>query len=263
MSWLDADQVNRLKTVYEKEHPREPAIGGKDIEETWNELQRRLRAKCKTGRAECIVASLLKRPKAPEEWALNRYEWLSSDDIDHVEKNYQTIFPDYFYVGSVPMDFDLQDETRKCLVSALCAMKLPELYKKGHQRIGIVINTDPHDGPGQHWVAVFCDIRPELEYPRMTYFDSYAQTPEPEIRTLMKRWKQQWDATKTHANGMKLTYNKTRHQYKDSECGMYCLYFHYACLTELPMGKRIPDDVINGFRNLLFRMPKESPEKEQ
>ena len=215
MSWLDAEQVERLKTVYEQEHPREPAIGGKDTEETWNELQRRLRAKCKTGRAECIVASLLKRPKAPADWALNRYEWLSSDDIDHVEKNYQTIF------------------------------------------------SDPHDGPGQHWVAVFCDIRPELEYPRMTYFDSYAQTPEPEIRTLMKRWKAQWDATKTHANGMKLTYNKTRHQYKDSECGMYCLYFHYACLTELPMGKRIPDDVVNGFRNLLFRMPKESPEKEQ
>jgi Ulp1 family protease len=142
-------------------------------------------------------------------------------------------------------------------------MKLPELYKKGKQRIGIVINTDPHDGPGQHWVCVFCDIRPELEYPRMTYFDSYAQSPEPEIRKLMKRWKQQWDATGIHSNGMKLTYNKTRHQYKDSECGMYCLYFHYACLTELPMGTKIPDDVINAFRNLLFRMPKESREKEQ
>jgi hypothetical protein len=98
----------------------------------------------------------------------------------------------------------------------------------------------------------------------MTYFDSYAQTPEPEIRTLMKRWKQQWDATKTHSKGMKLTFNKTRHQYKDSECGMYCLYFHYACLLEIPMGTRIPDDVINSFRNLLFRMPapKESEEKE-
>jgi hypothetical protein len=263
MSWLDEDQVNRLKTVYEQEHPREPKLGGTTTEAIWTELQARLQAKCKTGRAECIVASLLKRPKAPKDWAVNRYEWLSSEDIDHVETNYADIFPDYFYVGSVPMDFDLQSETRQCLVSTLCAMKLPELFKTGKHRIGIVINTDPHDGPGQHWVAVFCDIRPELEYPRMTYFDSYAQSPEPELRTLMKRWKQQWDATKTHANGMKLTYNKTRHQYKDSECGMYCLYFHYACLTELPMGTKIPDDVINAFRNLLFRMPKESRGKEQ
>jgi hypothetical protein len=64
--------------------------------------------------------SLLRRPKAPKEWTLNREEWLSSDDIDAVEKNYKTLFPDYYYVGTVPMDFDLQDETRKCLVSTLC-----------------------------------------------------------------------------------------------------------------------------------------------
>ena len=264
MSWLDEDQIKRLKEVYTKEHPREPPIGGTSSEEIWEELQRRMWAHCKTGQAECIMTSLMRRPKAPKEWSLNRYEWLSSDDIDAAEKKlFVTMVPDYFYVGSVPIDFDLQTETSKCLVSTLCAMKLPELAAKGKHRIGIVINTDPHDGPGQHWVAVFCDIRPELEFPRMTYFDSYAQKPEPEIRTLMKRWKSQWDATKTHSQGMKLTYNKTRHQYKDSECGMYCLYFHLACLLEIPMDSKLPDDVVNAFRNFLFRMPKESPAKEQ
>ncbi len=264
MSWLDDDAVERLRTVYNKEHKNESPIGKSSTETVWNELQTRLREKCKTGRAECIVASLLKRPKAPQEWAVNRYEWLSSDDIDTIEKNFAELFPDYFYVGAVPMDFDLKSETQECLVSALCSMKLPELYKKGKHRIGIVINTDPHDGPGQHWVAVFCDIRPELEYPRMTYFDSYAQNPEPEIKILMKRWKEQWDREEVHPTEMKLTFNKTRHQYKDSECGMYCIYFHYACLTELSMYNRIPDDVINSFRNLLFRMPavKDSDDKE-
>jgi hypothetical protein len=256
MSWLDKQAVERLRVVFNKEHSNESPIPSGGAEETWNQLQARLRAKCKTGRAECIVASLLRRPRAPKEWALNRYEWLSSDDIDAIEKNYVELFNDYYYVGSVPIDFDLQDETRECLVSALCSMKLPELYKKGKHRIGIVINTDPHDGPGQHWIAAFCDIRPELEYPRFTYFDSYAFKPEPEIKRLMKRWKEQWDATKIHSKPMKLTYNKTRHQYKDSECGMYCLYFHYACLMNLPMNEKIPDDVINAFRNLLFRIPK-------
>lgn len=258
MSWLDEDEVERLRTVYNKEHSREKAIAKGDTEKVWGELRQRLEAKCKTGRAECIVASLLRRPKAPSEWAVNRYEWLSSDDIDAIEKSYEELFPDYAFIGSVPIDFDLQSETRKCLVSTLCSMKLPELAKKGKHRIGIVVNTDPHDGPGQHWVCVFCDIRPELEYPRMTYFDSYAQVPEAEIKELMRRWKKQWDAAGVHKNPMKLTYNKTRHQYKDSECGMYCVYFHYACLMNLPMGKRIPDDVINSFRNLLFRVPKKS-----
>ena len=263
MSWLDADEVKRLREVYNREHPKETPIPDGGAKETWETLQTRLRAKCKTGRAECIVASMLKRPKAPENWSLNRYEWLSSDDIDAIEKSYSELFPDYLYVGTVPIDFDLASETRKCLVSTLCSMKLPEIYKKGKQRIGIVINTDPHDAPGQHWVAVFCDIRPELEYPRFTYFDSYAMSPEPEIKRLMKRWKEQWDATGIHKNPMKLTYNKTRHQYKDSECGMYCLYFHYACLLNLPMNEVMPDDVVNAFRNLLFRMPKiDSGDKE-
>jgi len=261
MSWLDEAAIVRLQKVYNKEHPHEPPILGGTAEEMWDQLQSRLRAKCKTGRAECIVASLLRRPRAPKEWAVNRYEWLSSDDIDAIEKNFVELFNDYYYVGSVPIDFDLQSETRECLVSALCEMKLPELYKKGKHRIGIVINTDPHDGPGQHWIAVFCDIRPELEYPRFTYFDSYAMTPEPEIKRLMRRWKKQWDETGVHSKPMKLTYNKTRHQYKDSECGMYCLYFHYACLMGLSMGEKIPDDVINAFRNLLFRIPKIDSDK--
>jgi hypothetical protein len=44
---------------------------------------------------------------------------------------------------------------------------------------------------------------------------------------------------------------------------MYCLYFHLACLLEIPMDSKLPDDVVNAFRNFLFRMPKESPAKEQ
>jgi hypothetical protein len=256
MSWLDDDEVERLREVYNKEHPSESPIKRSTTEGAWNQLQTRLRAKCKTGRAECIVAALLRRPKAPAEWAVNRWEWLSSDDIDAIEKNFMKVFSDYFYVGTVPIDFNLKSETKKCLVSALCKMKLPDLYAKGKHRIGIVINTDPHDGPGEHWVCVFCDIRPELEYPRMTYFDSYAQKPESEVVELMQRWKEQWDATGNHGKGMELTYNDTRHQYKDSECGVYCIYFHYACLLEIPMGERIPDDVINAFRDLLFRIPK-------
>jgi hypothetical protein len=257
MSLFDETEIKRLCAVYNREHPKERPIACKrSMEATWKDLQKRLASKCKTGRSECIVSSLLRRPKAPKEWQVNREEWLSSDDIDAVEKNYMDVFADYAYVGTVPMDFDLQDETRKCVVSTLCSMKLKSLYDKGKHRIGIVINTDPHDGPGQHWVAVFCDIRPELEYPRVTYFDSYGTSPETEVKTLMKRWKEQWDATGIHSKGMKMTYNKTRHQYKDSECGMYCLYFHYACLMNLPMDDSMPDEVVNAFRNLLFTMPK-------
>ena len=92
------------------------------------------------------------------------------------------------------------------------------------------------------------DLRRELEYPRVTYFDSYAHKPEKEIQRLMFRWKDQWDEMHPHETPMKLTYNSTRHQFKESECGMYCLYFHYACLMDIPMGTRISDEDINHLR---------------
>ena len=255
MSWLDDEEIERLRTVYNKEHPKESPVPKGTPEEMWTNIQHRLQDKCSTGAAECIVSSLMQRPRAPKQWTVNRYEWLSSDDIDHVEKNYMELFPKYYFVGCIPIDFDLKSETSECIVSSLCEMKLTELSKK-YDQIGIIFNTDPHDGPGEHWIALFCDIREELEYPRITYFDSYAHVPEKEIKRLMKRWKEQWDATKKHSQPMKMTFNATRHQFKDSECGMYCLYFHRACLMEQPMESRIPDDVINGFRQLLFRVPK-------
>ena len=78
--------------------------------------------------------------------------------------------------------------------------------------------------------------------------------PEKEIQRLMFRWKDQWDA---HGGPkMHLTYNKTRHQFKESECGMYCLYFHRACLLDIPMDKRLSDEDVNALRDLAYRKDK-------
>lgn len=253
---VDKAEVERLRTVYNKEHPSESPVARGSTESVWAELQDRFHNKCKSGAPACIVTSMLSKTKAPAEWAKNRHEWLSSDDIDEVENKYENLFEDYYFIGCVPIDFDLKSETSSCLVSTLCSLKLEKLYKKGYHRIGIVINTDVHDGPGEHWVCVFCDMRPELVFPRMTYFDSYAMSPEPQIRTLMTRWKEQADVMGIHPEGMQLTYNTTRHQRRESECGMYCLYFHLSCLNEVSMDKRVPDEVVNAFRDTLFKIPR-------
>jgi hypothetical protein len=255
MFLFDEDEIERLRTVYNKEHSRETPIQKNDSKTVWGELKRRLHAKCNTGEPTCIVTSMMKRPRAPKTWSANSTEWLSSDDIDKVEKEYERVIEDYHFIGCVPIDFDLKSETSKCIVSTLCSMKLETLYNKGYRQIGIVFNTDVHDGPGQHWISAFLDIRPELQYPRMTYFDSYARKPEKEIQRLMFRWKEQWD--RRGGPAMKLTYNTTRHQFKESECGMYCLYYHYACLMDIPMDTRVSDEKVNAFRfGPLFRRSK-------
>lgn len=257
MSWLDTEEIERLRTVLNK-NTKHAAIPKGSPSATWSAIQSRFHDTCSEGSAECIVASLLQKPRAPTEWTVKRTEWLSSLDIEKVEQNFEELFPQYKCLGTVPIDFDLRSETNECIVNALCNIKLPSLSAKGKHKIGIVFNTDVHDGPGQHWIALFADIHPDLEHPRITYFDSYARKPEKEIQTLMHRWKEQWDATGTHQHPTELTYNSLRHQFKGSECGMYCLYFHYACLMDISMEKQIPDDVMNSFRNTLFSIPKTS-----
>jgi hypothetical protein len=252
--FFDEKEVENLRKVYNKENSKEKPIPKNDVQKVWKDIQSRLHDKCDSGAAECIINSMLSKPTAPSSWKSNPEEWLSSLDIDAVEKQFTKIFTDYYYVGTVPIDFGKKSETGSCVVNSLCSLNIEHLYKKGYRRIGIVFNTDVSTGPGQHWIALYCDIRPELVFPRITYFDSYAEKPSKEVVNLMKRWKITWDATKIHEKPMATTYNKTRHQYENSECGMYCLYFHFCCLLGVPMNKRIPDEVVRGFRGVLFRI---------
>lgn len=252
--FFNEQQIENLRQVYNSEHRKDSPIPAGSPEIIWSEIQSRLRKQCDRGNAECIIASMISRPTAPESWKTHPEEWLSSDDIDAVEKQYARLLKNYYYTGTVPIDFDKKSKTGECLVDSLCAIDIRSIYKKGYTQIGIVFNTDKSTGPGKHWIALFCDIRPELEFPRITYWDSYASKPEKEIQVLMQRWKEQWDSTGIHSKPMSKTYNKTKHQQQDSECGMYCLYFHFCCLLGIPMDKRIPDEVVRGFRGVLYRI---------
>ena len=201
---MDAKGLEALRIAYNQEHPKEKPIARKA--NIWKEITHRLRKACKVASSECIVRNLMEKPSAPMSWKLNPDEWLSSDDIDNVQKGYAKLLPDYYYAGTVPIDFDKHKKTGECLVSALCSLNLNNLKKKGIRRVGIVFNTDVSTGPGEHWIAAFCDFRPELEKPQMTYFDSNAYEPEIQVQRLMQRWSEQ-------LGGMNLRYNKLQHQY--------------------------------------------------
>ena len=61
------------------------------------------------------------------------------------------------------------------------------MYNKNIRKIGIVFNIDPHDKPGQHWIALFCDLNKE----EISFWDSFAVAPPNEITVLMNRLKEQ------------------------------------------------------------------------
>lgn len=249
---MDETEIENLRKVYNKEHSNEVPIPVGTIHSVWKEIKKRLHKKCKDSTSQCIIHSMMNKPKAPSSWIQKPHEWLSSVDIEKVEKEFTKIFSKYYFVGCVPIDFGKKSLTGSCIVSALCSMNIRDIYKKGKTKVGIVFNTDVSTGPGQHWIALYANIDPANEYPQITYFDSYSQEPEPEILKLMNTWKNQWDSTKIHNKPTTLNYNNTRHQYEDSECGMYCLLFHYCSLLELSMNKRFPDKVVREFRKLFF-----------
>lgn len=185
------------------------------------------------------------RPEKPKAWDRKPSEWLDSLNLEDVMNQYEAARSDFEFIGPVPIDFDSPAGAfGRCVVDELCKINLEDLKRKGKTKIGIIFNLDPHDEPGSHWICAFIDIDASAAY----YFDSYGFKPEKEINVLLSR---------VHKQGIKNIYfNDIRHQKKDSECGMYCL-FVIICLMH---GRSfydicthvVDDDTMNAFRDILF-----------
>lgn len=75
---------------------------------------------------------------------------------------------------------------------------------------GIVINTDPSDQPGKHWLALFVDSEKRAEY-----FDSFGRQPElPSILRLLKTSCVSYECSGARVQG-----------FFSSVCGHYSVYF--------------------------------------
>lgn len=195
------------------------------------------------------------RPEKPEEWKKKTTTWLDSFNIEDVMNQYEEAYEDFEFIGPVPIDFDaaatsnpLSKEWGKCIVDEICKLDVSEAKKKGTNRIGVIFNLDKHDEPGSHWVCAFVDYPKKSAY----YFDSYGLPPPTEISVFLERCKEQGCET--------VLYNDIRHQRKDSECGMYCLYT-IICLLKGRTFQNIcmdvvKDDVMNAFRDVLFSSEK-------
>ena len=97
-------------------------------------------------------------------------------------------------------------ETRDVFGGVLAYDQLPKRLSKYATKV-FVINTDPSNKPGQHWVAAY--ITPECAF----YFDSYGLAP------------QQPSVTKFLRKRKKVVFYSRRLQGTGSMCGHYCLYF--------------------------------------
>jgi len=169
------------------------------------------------------LAREMLRPSMPSSWNDDPDMWLDSNNIADVMKQYEEARSDFEFMGPFPIDFAAPDPYgggKKCLISEICNFRVQSSLAAGKKYIGIVYNLDPHFKSGSHWVANYIDIPRKMCY----YFDSYGMEPPHQIAKFM-RW------ITTHDPEIQLRSNGRRFQFKNTECGMYCLYFLIRMLS--------------------------------
>lgn len=200
----------------------------------------------------------------PKEWKGDPDMWLNSDDIANVMKQYQKAYPEFRFIGVVPIDFSAPDPylyankpdivkkqptklhpDEKCLNDEFCRIDLAAEKQAGRRILGAVFNLDPHNKSGSHWVALAVDLRNDCVY----YFDSYGMAPPTQVAKFMRYLTLQNPKLKLQSNGR-------RFQYSDSECGMYSMYFLIRMIAGENFKKfcksPVPDKEMLRLRNVLF-----------
>ncbi len=180
------------------------------------------------------------RPDGPQ----GKFEWLSTLDINQVLAQYESKYPDFKFLGAVPIDFNDLD------YYPFKKMDFSEFKKEGIKRLGVIFNLDEHDKSGSHWVSLFAD----LDKGQVYFSDSYATQPEVRIRNFMNRIKDYLNSVGIEKPDIR--YNKTQHQRGNSECGVFSINFILRLLKGKSFDhitrKRLTDEQVNKCRNIYF-----------
>lgn len=182
------------------------------------------------------------RPNGPE----GRFEWLSTFDINNVAKQYERKYSNFIYLGTVPIDFDDLPSL------GIKDLNFNKLIKNGKTSVGIIFNLDKHNQSGSHWVALFFDLKECKIY----FYDSYGVQPPKEIRRLMRRIYSFCELKYGKKKKIDVGSNNNRHQYGNSECGVYSINFILRLLNgetfENICNNGLTDEEINKCRTIYF-----------
>lgn len=244
------EALRKIADKWNENHPQmridyNDSTTGKSL---WNSINNVMSAKCNNEvcwikqdfiKDSPLARELIKnfKPLMPKKWEDRPTEWLNTIEIRDVMNQYEVKYPTFEFIGPVPMDFDTKVGFGQCVINELCNIKLQSLLDKGKHKIGVVFNLDKHTQSGSHWVAMYCNIDTTKKTGEISYWDSYGMKPNPEVLILMERLKTQGSELQYN---FQIKVNNIRHQYKNSECGVYCIYF----LTSLLDGKTF-EEVIN------------------
>jgi hypothetical protein len=192
-------------------------------------------------------------PESPDEWKKNPNEWLTSVDITNVMKQYEKAYKCFDFIGPSPIDFDTKKLYGECVWEELCNFSLAQQVKQGKTKIGIIFNTDPHNKPGQHWISMFINIKKK----HIFFFDSTGDPAPKQIMNFVNRIIEQGQKLNPKLIFKFDSNEGVEHQYGNTECGIYSLFFIVHMLedklTEHYIKTHIlKDEYMQKFRKIYF-----------
>ena len=256
----DNDSLIKLKNLWNNKHPSSKITTDKPSD-IWINLKEKLKGTCED--EACWIKQEFSKhklddkllnytfaPSQPKQWKKNKNEWLTSDDITNVMKQYEKEFKHFQFLGPSPIDFDKNDKYGNVVWPSLKNLDIEKVLKKNKNLVGIIFNLDEHHKSGSHWVSMIINVKESYIY----YFDSTGDKQPKEINVLVERLTKQGEKL-----GIKFEFivNKKEHQMKNTECGIYSLYM----LTQVVKHKKspknfdekiIPDKDMEDLRNYFF-----------
>jgi hypothetical protein len=261
-SCLTDDALYKLRDLWNVRHP-DVAINSNDPKEIWEKMKINMKSVC--NKESCwlkqgfVNGQLNKEldtsfaPASPREWKKNPNEWLSSLDIMNVMKQYEAAYKCFEFIGPSPIDYDTHKLYGECVWEELCHFNLEDQIKNGKMKIGVIFNLDPHNKGGSHWVSLFINIKKKTIF----YFDSAGDEIPAQIMKFVNSVKTQGQQLKKPIN---FTFDQNypvEHQYGNTECGVYSLYFIVHMLDDKITGHYLKthilkDEYMQNFRKVYF-----------
>ena len=231
-----AKTLTQIKEAFNEKH--ENKITTNDPKKLWHDLKDRInncdKEDCWLSEIHDIklretIDKLSFAPDHPELWRKKPNTWLSNYDILKVINQYEEKYNYFKFIGPTPIDFDtkLPEENSVCVWEELCTFSLKKQIEDKITKIGVIFNLDKHNEGGSHWVSLFID----LEHSFIFYFDSAGSKIPTEINNLAKRLIEQG---KELDEPIRFTFHENHpfeHQFSNTECGMYALFFIITMLT--------------------------------
>lgn len=181
------------------------------------------------------------RPTGPHE----PDAWLSTNDINNIMTQYETIYPNFKFFGAVPLDCN---ELNFC---TLYNLNFDVHLKQKMNNLGIIFNLDKSGSPGSHWVALFIDLLNGEIY----FCDSNGKPPIDNISEIINVFIK-YHKNKTNKRAI-YKYNNISYQTDNSECGIYSCNFIIRKLAGDDFDNIINNPLtfreINSCRNVYFK----------